>query len=164
MQLLKKFSNLFGSIVVVLALLFAPALLVQGAGNAGTLNGSGNSGTLDASGNSGTLTSPTNSGTYQASENYLQNPIGSKASSICQLVNLLLKAVMIIGVPIAVLFIVYAGFKFVMSRGSPGEITEARANLLNVIIGIAIFLGASLIAEVIFNTLKQLGVSGLGAC
>lgn len=160
----KELARSLGSITVILTLLFLPAVLVRGAGNSGTLTGPGNSGTLNSPGNSGTLNSPTNSGTYRSSENSLQNPLGNKASSICQLVNLLLKAVMIIGVPIAVLFIVYAGFKFVMSRGSPGEITEARANLLNVIIGIAIFLGASLIAEVIFNTLKQLGVSGLGAC
>lgn len=121
--------------------------------------------------NSGANTLPANQSynQQQANSGYnsdtsLKNPLGSKASSICQLVKLLLKAVMVIGIPIAVLFIVYAGFKFVVAQGSPGEISEARANLLNVIIGIAIFLGASLIADVILNTLKGLGATGVGSC
>jgi hypothetical protein len=94
--------------------------------------------------------------------NTLQNPLG--VSSLCQLIGLLLKAVIAIGIPIAVLFIVYAGFKFILARGSPTELSEARSNLFNVIIGIAIFLGASIIANVIIATLHQLGVSGVNSC
>jgi len=68
---------------------------------------------------------------------------------------------MIIGIPIAVLFIVWAGFKFVLAQGNPGELTEARSNFLHVIIGIGIFVGASLIASIIVNTLGALGVAGV---
>ncbi len=81
----------------------------------------------------------------------LQNPL--KFKTVCGLVTGLLNAVMIIGVPIAVLFIIWAGFKFIIAQGNPNELGEARNNFLHVIIGIAIFLGASLIAAVIINTL-----------
>ncbi len=94
--------------------------------------------------------------------NTLQNPLA--VSSFCQLINLLLKAALVIGIPIAVLFIVYAGFKFILARGSPGALTEARANFVATLIGVAIFIGASVIASVILNTLVQLGASNVASC
>lgn len=62
-----------------------------------------------------------------------------------------------IGIPIAVLFIVWAGFKFVLARGNAGKLDEARKNLMYTLIGIGIFLGAWLIATVIANTVNSLG-------
>jgi mannose/fructose/N-acetylgalactosamine-specific phosphotransferase system component IIC len=70
---------------------------------------------------------------------------------------MLLTAAIQIGIPIAVLFIVYAGFKFVLARGSPEKLKEARQNFLWTIIGIAIFLGAWLLASVVANTVNALG-------
>jgi hypothetical protein len=125
-------------------------------GSSGSLNGS--SGSLN--GSSGGLNG--SSGGGLGGPNTLQNPLG--VNSICELIGVLLKAAIAIGIPIAVLFIVYAGFKFVMARGSPGELSEARANLVATLIGIAIFVGASLIANVIIATLEQLGVNGVNAC
>lgn len=92
----------------------------------------------------------------------LCNPL--KYDSFCQIIGLLLDAALIIGIPVAVLFIVYAGFKFVIARGSPNELAEARTNLFNTLIGIGIFVGASLIAKVIIGTLAQLGVDTGGSC
>lgn len=89
----------------------------------------------------------------------LRNPLS--VCSIGDLIALLLHAAIIIGIPIAVLFIVWAGFKFILARGSPAELGEARANLIATLIGVAIFIGASLIANVIIATLQQLGVQGI---
>ncbi|MDO8548055.1 MAG: pilin [bacterium] len=83
------------------------------------------------------------------------NPLG--ADSFCGLVKNILQAAIQIGIPVAVLFIVYAGFKFVLARGKPEELKKARDNFLWTIIGIAIFLGAWLLASVIKNTVNQLG-------
>lgn len=83
------------------------------------------------------------------------NPLGS--NSFCGLVKGLLTAAIQIGIPIAVLFIVYAGFKFVLARGSPEKLKEARQNFMWTIIGIAIFLGAWLLASVVANTVNALG-------
>lgn len=121
----------------------------------GALPGSGSSGLppsslsgSGASGNTGQPLSP--SGGYQ-----VKNPLA--ANSFCGLVKNLLQAAIAIGIPIAVLFIVYAGFKFVLARGNPEKLAEARTNFLWTIIGIAIFLGAWLLASVVANTVNQLG-------
>ena len=54
------------------------------------------------------------------------------------------------------LFIVWAGFKFVLARGNSTALQEARKNLMYTLIGIGIFLGAWLIAMVIANTVNSL--------
>jgi hypothetical protein len=92
------------------------------------------------------------------------NPLNNGIDSVCDLVIALVRAAIAIGIPIAVLFIVWAGLKFILARGNPGKIGEAQKNLLNVVIGIAIFLASSLIANVIVNTLHQLGVQGINSC
>lgn len=90
------------------------------------------------------------------------NPL--KFNSICGLIKGLIDAAIVIGIPIAVLFIVYAGFKFVIAQGNSEKLKDARKNFLYTIIGIAIFLGSWVITEVIVNTVKALGVPGVGAC
>lgn len=92
----------------------------------------------------------------------VENPL--KFNSICGLIKGLLDAAIVIGIPIAVLFIVYAGLKFVLARGKSAELIVARTNFLYTIVGIAIFLGSWVIIEVIVNTVKALGVPGVGAC
>lgn len=90
------------------------------------------------------------------------NPLA--VSSFCGLIKALLNAVMLIGLPVAVLFIVYAGFMFVWARGSDKGLTKAKQNFYYTVIGVGIFLGAWLIATVIQNTMIALGVTGIGAC
>ena len=89
----------------------------------------------------------------------VDNPLGPQGSSFCGLIKALLSAAIQIGIPVAVLFIVYAGFLFVLARGAPEKLKEARKNLMWTLIGIAIFLGAWLLVSVITNTVKQLGGS-----
>ncbi|HVV39321.1 MAG TPA: pilin [Candidatus Paceibacterota bacterium] len=157
--------SIFFTIVVFLL----PLMFVQGATdgpnagfgsgpNAGT--GSGPNAGLGSGPNAGFTGNTVNPSDCQPGT--LCNPL--KFKTVCGLVTGLLKAVMVIGIPVAILFIVWAGFKFVLAQGNPGELTEARSNFLNVIIGIGIFVGASLIAAVIMNTLQQLGVTGISSC
>jgi hypothetical protein len=91
----------------------------------------------------------------------VQNPLS--VGSFCGLLQKILNAIVAIGIPVAVLFLVIAGFKFILARGKPEALTEARRNLLNVIIGIAIFIGAWAIVQVIVSTMAQFGVT-LAAC
>jgi len=86
----------------------------------------------------------------------VQNPLGNNVNSVCGLIKAVLNAVLQIGIPVAVLFIVWAGFKFVLARGNPTGLTDAKKNLYYTIIGIAIFLGAWLIGQVIANTINNL--------
>lgn len=85
------------------------------------------------------------------------NPLG--VTSICGLIKALLGAAIAIGIPIAVLFIVYAGLKFVLARGKAEDLAAARSNFLYTVIGIAIFLGAWLLASVIANTVNAISGS-----
>lgn len=86
----------------------------------------------------------------------VQNPLGN-VRDFNTLLKKLLDAAIIIGIPIAVLFIVYAGFKFVFARGNEKSLAEAKQNFFWTIVGIVIFLGAWLIARVLAETIRQLG-------
>lgn len=88
----------------------------------------------------------------------LKDPLG--VSNFCDLVKALLNIVLAIGVPIAVLFLVWSGFRFILARGRPGDLETARRNFYFVIIGIAIFLGAWTLATVISATIQTLDTSG----
>ena len=90
----------------------------------------------------------------------IQNPIGA-GTTISGFIDKLLTAVIQIGIPIAVLFFILAGFKFIVAQGKPAELEAARRNFLHVVIGVAIFLGASALAKLIVGTLKQIGVTGI---
>ncbi len=86
----------------------------------------------------------------------VQNPL-KNITSFSGLVKALLDAAIIIGIPVAVLFIVFAGLRFVTALGNPTKLETAKRNLLYTVIGIAIFLGSWIIAQVIFNTVTKLG-------
>lgn len=88
----------------------------------------------------------------------LVDPLGIK--NFCDLVKALLNIVLAIGVPVAVLFLVWSGFRFILARGRPGDLELARKNFYYVIIGIAVFLGAWTLATIISATIQTLDSSG----
>ncbi len=88
----------------------------------------------------------------------LEDPL--KIGSFCDLVKKLLNVVMAIGIPIAVLFLVWSGFRFILARGSQTGLDEAKRNFKFVIIGIAVFLGAWTLASIISATIQSLDSSG----
>ena len=90
------------------------------------------------------------------------NPL--KVGNFCQLIKIVLQAILVIGVPIAVVFLVIVGFKFIIARGNPGELDKAKADFLHTVIGIAIFIGAWAIAKLIAATLVALGASSVNQC
>src|SRR3989338_936870 len=67
-----------------------------------------------------------------------KNPL--QTQTIYDLMNAILKFALEIGIPIAVVMIIYAGILFVTSRGNPSMITKARTILLYAVIGLAIIL------------------------
>ena len=91
-----------------------------------------------------------------AQSGYLPNPLC--VSSISSILYLAVDIATYIGVVLAVIFLIYAGFKYIAARGNPAKITEAHHFLLAVIIGIAILIGARAIVSVIENTLTSAGV------
>ena len=93
----------------------------------------------------------------------LCNPLGN-IKGFCGFIKMLFVTIGTIAVPIAVLFLVYAGFKFVWARGNPTGLEEAKKNIFYTILGIAIFFAAWLLALAIGNTLASFGVSVIGNC
>lgn len=83
----------------------------------------------------------------------IQNPLGS-TTTLCGLIKNLLNVILALGVPVSVLFLVYAGFLLIWARGNTAALEKAKRNLRYVIIGIAVFLGAWALGQVIANTVN----------
>lgn len=83
----------------------------------------------------------------------LQNPFARE--SLFEVIDLLVNTAIAFGIPIAALFIIYAGFLFVTARGSEEKITRARASITWAVVGTAILLGAKVIITVINATITQ---------
>lgn len=90
----------------------------------------------------------------------LDNPI--KAPSLYCFLKDVLDIVLTIGIIIAALAIVYAGFLFVTARGSDAQLTSAKHALLGAVIGTAILLGSWGVVGAIIDTLTGVGVQGIG--
>jgi len=82
----------------------------------------------------------------------IQNPI-----SFCTFgafIAAILDIVVTIGIPIAAIFIIYAGFLFVTARGNEQQLEKAKSALIAAIIGTAVLLGASVLANAIDATIQ----------
>lgn len=107
----------------------------------------------------GTITtSPVQSpGTITTNPTTLVNPLGA-GTSLPVLIDDILKIVVRIGSVIIIFMLVYVGYKFVVARGEPGEISEARNALMWTVVGALILLGAQAIALGIQATVDALSV------
>jgi hypothetical protein len=86
----------------------------------------------------------------------LYNPLDEEFSSIPTFIAGALKALVVVSLPIISLFIVVAGFMFVLARGNEAKLTKAKENLVYVVIGALLILGAWVIATMIGGTVTQL--------
>lgn len=84
------------------------------------------------------------------------NPLKKELSSVSDFAPALIKAAIFIIFPIAVVFIVYSGFLFVAAQGKPDEISKAKSNFMWTVIGVALLLGAGVLATLISNTITPL--------
>lgn len=90
----------------------------------------------------------------------LESPLAGGVDDINSFLNIVLNNIVIpVGSIVIVLMIIYTGFLFVIARGNPSKIEDARRMLLYVIIGAAILLGATAISLVIGNTVCQIASS-----
>lgn len=84
----------------------------------------------------------------------IENPL--KFNSIQDVVLAATTAATTIGFYVALFFIIYSGFLFVKARGNETELKNAKKTLLYTLIGTAVLLGASVLANVIKGTLDQI--------
>ena len=83
----------------------------------------------------------------------LINPL--QFGTIQDFLKAVLGALMYLGLPVVALVIIYAGFKFIMAQGKPGELTQAKYNIFYVLIGAGIFLGAWALKGIVANTIAS---------
>lgn len=85
----------------------------------------------------------------------ISNPLGEN-TTFAVLINKVADVVIAIGIPIAALFIVYAGFLFVSARGSEEQITKAKTMFYWTVIGTMLVVGAKVIAQALESTIRSL--------
>ena len=85
-----------------------------------------------------------------------ENPLNSQFSSIPGFIAGALRVLVIVALPIITLFIVVAGFMFVLALGNESKLTNAKKNFFYVIIGALLILGAWIIATLIAGTVNQI--------
>jgi len=84
----------------------------------------------------------------------LANPLRFK--TIADFIAGALQVLVMVALPIIVLFLVIAGFKFISAQGNEGKLSEAKKNFFFVIIGAGLIMGAWILAKLIAGTVSQL--------
>ena len=137
--------------VQIAALKVAPATNGNGGTNTGNnTGGNGGSGTGNTGGNGGSSVS--NDGSGGGSVIKLKNPL--KFDSIPAILGAIVTNVVLpIAIPIFIIMLIYCGIKFVLARGNPDALKEAREALKWTLIGGAVILGAYAIAELVAGTI-----------
>ena len=91
-------------------------------------------------------------------KNTITNPLGEKGpQNLSDFIKVIIEIVLVVGVPILVLAIIYAGFLYVKAQGNPGELEVAHRALLYTVIGGVLLLGAFVIANAIGQTVHDIG-------
>jgi hypothetical protein len=81
---------------------------------------------------------------------------GHQVSTIPELILASVDILMTIAIPVAVAFIIWAGFDMVVAQGDPGKVSKGRQKLLNAMVGLAIVLAAKGIQLAIQGTVRAL--------
>ncbi len=79
----------------------------------------------------------------------VNNPL--RFATFCGLINAVAAAIFWIALSLGIVVIVYAGFLFMTSEGSPAKIQQAKNALLYAIIGIVVGVTARGIVAVVYN-------------
>ena len=86
----------------------------------------------------------------------IQNPLGAGNNNVEKFIPLILGYVVKIGGVVAIGAFLYSGFLFVQAQGNPEKLKDAKKSFMNTSIGVAVLLGAQLIATIIDGTIKSL--------
>lgn len=85
----------------------------------------------------------------------ITNPIDAK--TFYELVVAIAKAITAIGIPLVAMFLVWAGFLFVTSRGNEQQLEQAKKTFYWALIGGAVVIGAWALSVAIVNFARSLG-------
>jgi len=84
-------------------------------------------------------------------------PVGSIGPNLCltKIPQFIIQLIFIIGVVIAVAFLIYGGIKWILSGGDKSAVESARNHIVAAIVGLLIVAGAFFIIGIIFQLLGQ---------
>lgn len=92
-----------------------------------------------------------------------ENPFQGGPTSLFELIKTIINDILMpIGGVIAVLAFIYSGFLYVKAQGNTTQIKDAHNALLYTSVGTAILLGAWVLANVICQTISELGGPACG--
>ena len=140
----------------------------NGTGQNGTGGTSGtnntNTGSNAASNNNGSLAgaAQTNNGTANNSNTSnsktftLSNPL-TGVNSVSDIVFTFMKILSYLAVIFGVIMLMWVGLQFVLAQGKPEEIKKRSNELLWIVVGVGIILGARILITVVINTLSASG-------
>jgi hypothetical protein len=83
----------------------------------------------------------------------IENPL--RFDTISALLKAIIDTAMVLATPIAVLFLVYAGFLFVTARGNETQLTTAKRVLGYTLLGIVVIFGAWLLTMILYKTIDE---------
>lgn len=86
----------------------------------------------------------------------LNNPLKGTVNTLPDFLIAIIKIIIMIATPIAILAIIYCGFLFVTAHGNAEKLTKAKSALLYTVIGVMILLGAQVIAIAIQSTIVNI--------
>jgi hypothetical protein len=86
----------------------------------------------------------------------IANPLGA-GTTFMGLIGKIANVMIAIGIPVTILYMVYAGFLFVTAQGSEEKVTKAKETLQWALIGAALLVGAKTIATALQSTVNALG-------
>lgn len=102
---------------------------------------------------------PAGGGTNTDSEvEGIGNPI--KYNDLGQFIIAISEGIAQIGFYLVVIFIIFSGFLFVKARGNKADVEKAKETFFYTVIGAAILLGATVLANVISGTINQIRSDG----
>ena len=130
---------------------------VNNPGTSGSVTNPGTSGSVTNPGTSGSVTNPGTGGTF-----FLQNPLSSNFNTVGGLISGFLQIFTYLVIIAGVLMIIYVGLRFVLAMGNTDEIKKRKEQMLWLVIGLAIVIGARVLVTVVLNTLSATGTVSPG--
>lgn len=93
----------------------------------------------------------------QVSANRIVIPNSPHPTSTYAVLRKIANFMSIIGLPVAVIFLIYTGIKFLMARGNEEKIKEGKRTLVWTLVGITIILGVYVIINTIYKFYETRG-------
>jgi len=88
----------------------------------------------------------------------LQNPLsGSGITTVGGLVSNFLQILTYLAIIAGILMIIYVGLQLVLARGNSDKIKEHKEQMLWLVVGLAIVIGARVLVTIVINTLSATG-------